>query len=82
MNNENELRSKIVSLERDIEVLRTQNSALRRDQSIFGTSENNKIEEMKQTESEMNTINDAGTKDELRQQLHNKWESEKRLQKR
>jgi hypothetical protein len=63
-------------LEREIEVLRSQNAALRR----------NAAEEDAQVAPETPAApypqTENNSKEELRQQLHAKWESEKKLQKR
>lgn len=81
-----ETQSKIQTLERDIEVLKAQNQALRRTQRSGDDTEHRNLHINTRHDDSHHEDTaaplDVGTKEDLRQQLHAKWESEKRLQKR
>ncbi|CAM9286438.1 unnamed protein product, partial [Ectocarpus fasciculatus] len=81
-----EVQTRIHTLERDIEVLRAQNQALRHTQRDGDESGPLRRADQKAGDSDAKAVPSAplegATKEELRQQIHGKWEAEKRLQKR
>lgn len=83
---DSDMHSKLQTLERDNELLKAQNQALRRaGGDVIPASGHRVLPENHEGESLQavpSTPLELGTKEELRQQLHVKWESEKRLQKR
>jgi hypothetical protein len=75
-----ELQNKVNTLERDLEMLRVQNQTLRKQiaEENLGTIPIT----VPTVVSEIAPPAEVGTREELRQQLHTKWENEKKLQKR